>query len=97
MGLVKIGFVFGKSRGVLEVAIEYFMTGDVESVRIETTTVNPAAKDPSQSHSHAMSLLLRRPEGDVQACSGRLGNISKKPSHGVLSGKDALGMAIGHL
>jgi hypothetical protein len=86
---------FGKSRAVLKVEVDRFFTGAIKSLRIESTVVRPTAKDPT-GFDYAVSIRIDR--GHLESateCRAYIDYISKKPSHGVFSGGDAIGIALG--
>ena len=85
--------VYGSSRAILQVGVRTMFTGDVESAEFRTVTVDPGAADPPDGFEHAVHMTLARPDGGP-ACEAELHAVSKKPSHGVRSGTDAVGMAI---
>jgi len=91
----KIAVSYGKSRAVLEVSVNRLFTGDISEVDFKTTVVRLDATDPPNSYPYAISLSFDR--GNIsndKECRANLNLVSQKPTHGVLSGTDALGMAI---
>lgn len=86
---------FGKSRAVLKVDVDRLFTGAIKSLTMGSTVVRPTAKDPP-GFDYAVSMRIDRGHmGDASECRAYIDYISKKPSHGVLSGGDAIGIALG--
>jgi hypothetical protein len=85
---------YGSSRAVFEVSTTTMFTGDVRYLEMSTTVVAPGAIDPP-GYSHAVSLYFERGAEGAASCRAHISLVSKKPSHGVLTGTDALGMAVG--
>jgi hypothetical protein len=91
----KIAVSYGKSRTVLEVSVSRLFTGDINDVDVKTTVVRINATDPPDAYEYAISLTFNRGNAvNNRECRASLNLVSKKPTHGVLSGTDALGMAI---
>ncbi|GAX86471.1 hypothetical protein CEUSTIGMA_g13881.t1 [Chlamydomonas eustigma] len=88
----KVDVVHGSSRATLVVGCNRLFTGELIKVDVNSTVVAPKAKDPPDAFSHGLSIAFERKEARV--CQGYVNLISKKPTHGVRSGNDALGMAI---
>lgn len=86
---------FGRSRAVLKFDVDRLFTGAIKSLTIVSTVVRPTAKDPP-GFDFAVSMRIDR--GHLESateCRAYIDYISKKPSHGVLTGNDALGIALG--
>ena len=82
----------GRSVAVFDAFVSTLLDGELQGVNIETTTTKPASVDPTNSMSHAVKMQFDRKE--VRSCTGEIRYISKKPSQGVVSGTDALAIAI---
>jgi len=82
------------------VRCERLPTGPLESVNFKTTVVKPGLVNPSEVFDYAISMEMARTFLDVESSTLKSGAkasisyISKKPSHGVTSGSDALDLAI---
>ena len=86
---------FGLSTATFEARVSTVgvLTPHVRSVRLSTLATHPAAIDPPHSFGTAVSMSFERDQ-QTNVCDGHVGLISSKPTHGVLKGTDALGMAI---
>ena len=90
---VRFNVRLGRSRATFEARFETLSGGDLLNVQMDTMTVDPGAVDPP-GYSNAVSIQFDRPKDNMLACDGYVNLISAKPSHGVLSGTDAIGIAI---
>ncbi len=88
----KIDVQHGTSRATLDVQFRRLFTGDLLRVDVTSTVVAPKANDPPSGFDAALSMSFKR--NDARECGGHVNVISKKPTHGVRSGSDALGIAI---
>ena len=91
----KIAVSYGKSRAVFDVSVHRFFTGDIRSLDMRTTTIRPKATDPPGSYNVALSMSFDRgTAANDRECQAEIHIVSKKPTHGVLSGTDALGIGV---
>jgi hypothetical protein len=85
----------GRSRNVVfAVDATTMFDGHLTNVDMNTTTTVPNARDPASAYNFAVSVTFSREEADPHACAGHVHLISHKPTHGVASGSDAIGIAI---
>ena len=85
---------YGASSATFEALLRTFGTNGehVRSLRLNSVTTDPEAVDPPSGFGQAVSMSFERERADV--CDGHVGIISSKPSHGVVSGNDAIGMVV---
>ena len=98
-GLLDIAF--GKSQATFDVQINFLFTGDVLSVDMDSTVRKPTVKDPAHGFPVGLSMSFTRtgPSETSSAASAdqmfaSIHLVSKKPSHGIMSGTDAISIAI---
>lgn len=85
------------SAATFDATYDTIFTGDITSLSVDTRTTRPSAIDPPAGYEKAVSMRFEREPVSLdasRACSGHVNLISKKPSQGVASGTDALGIAV---
>lgn len=88
----RIDAQFGSSSVTFQVEVVNLFTGDLQDVRFVTRVVDTEIQDPIGCLENGLDIWLKR--GRSAEFEAHLESVSKKPSHGLRSGKDALGMAI---
>lgn len=86
---------YGKSSAVLLFKVAYLFMGAIQDVTLESITIKPNKKDPPGYENAIHMTLDRGNQESIYECRANITLISKKPSHGVMSGGDALSIALG--
>jgi hypothetical protein len=85
---------FGKTIVKLEMRLNYILTGDLRQVIAETMVTRLGVQDPIGAYRKAIVMTFFRPNSNAKKMSIELGILSKKPSHGVATGTDALNIVV---
>lgn len=91
--IYRIDVKYKSSFASIKTIVSYLFTGDIIKVEMTTQTTDVNIVDPEGSIMSAFDILFERTPDAIQ-CISRIREISKKPSHGVTTGSDALNMAI---